>query len=444
MPAGAPAPNTDATTCTVPGSTAAAGAGSAPGPRRSPGTSRLAGVDAARGLALFGIIAVHALLDTTDDGVPTLGYMVFGGRSAALFAVLAGVSFAFMTGRARVRVGPDLVTAAATLATRAGVVLLLGLALSGTDPNIAAVILPYYAVAFLLAIPLVAVPTRVLAPIAALLCLGVPVLSHVVRRSLRLPDLTNPSLAGLLTDPPGLLAELTLTGAYPAVIWWAYMAVGIVVGRLRLDAMRTASGLVVVGVTAALATATLSIWLLGPAGGYAAVAAAGPPDLAGTAPTIADAVNGYPDGVTPTTTWWWLATIAPHSGTPLEVVHTTGCALAVLGVILLLTRVASRVPGPFARFVPAVLAAAGTMTLTLYVASILFLNSGLDVFDPVEGYVWQVVVATAVALAWRRAVGRGPLESLVSAPARAVRDHLRARAHGGSPRDRAYAAARHR
>ena len=408
-------------------------AGSA-GPR--PG-GRLLGVDATRGLALFGIIAVHALVETTEEGVPTASYLVFGGRSAALFALLAGVSFAFMTGRARVRPGPELSATAAMLATRAGVLLLLGLALSWTDPTIATLILPYYAIAFLLAIPLVALPTRVLAPLAVALCVGVPVLSHLLRPFLPQPDLTNPSVRELFTDPLGLLSELAVTGAYPAVIWLAYMAVGLVVGRLRLSSVRTAAVLVAGGTATALAATGVSMGLLGPAGGYAAIAAASPPQLLDTAPTIADVVTGSPGGVAPTTTWWWLATVAPHSGTPLDVLQTTGSALAVLGAILLAAGITAGGParalGPLLR----PLAVAGSMTLTCYVGSVLFMNSPLDVFGPVEGYLWQIGVATAAAVAWRRAVGRGPLETLVSAPAHAVRTRIRDRVasaeHPGTP-----------
>lgn len=390
-------------------------------------TGRLLGVDAARGLALFGIIAVHALLEAGDDGAPSTSYLIFGGRSAALFAVLAGVSLAFMTGRARVRRGPDLTAAAATLATRGAILLLLALALSWTDPSIATLILPYYAVAFVLAIPLVALPTRVLAPVAALLCLGIPVLSHLVRPLLPQTDPGHPSVVDLVTDPLSLLSGLAVTGAYPAVIWLAYMAVGLLVGRLRLSSVRTAAGLLAGGVAAALAATGISALLLGPGGGYAAIAAASPPELLESAPTIAGVVTGTPNGVTPTTTWWWLATVAPHSGTPLDLVATTGAALAVLGAFLLLAGITTRGVSAVLGHLLRPLAAAGAMTLTFYVASVLFMNSPLDTFEPMQGYLWQIAVATAAGLAWRRAVGRGPLETLVATPAQAVRDRLRAR-----------------
>jgi hypothetical protein len=60
------------------------------------------------------------------------------------------------------------------------------------------------------------------------------------------------------------------------------------------------------------------------------------------------------------------------------------------------------------------LAAAGSMTLTLYTAHIVFMNSPLDEFDPTPGYVVQVVAALLFALVWRRRVGRGPLEGVTA------------------------------
>src|SRR5690606_17092001 len=52
---------------------------------------RLIGIDAARGLALIGLIAVHILPDETAGGDPSLAWTLFSGDSAALFALLAGV-----------------------------------------------------------------------------------------------------------------------------------------------------------------------------------------------------------------------------------------------------------------------------------------------------------------------------------------------------------------
>ncbi|MCE3550634.1 DUF1624 domain-containing protein [Pseudonocardia sp. RS11V-5] len=410
MTATAPVTTLTTTPATSPGATTVAR------PPAGAGPSRLLGMDAARGVAVLGMMAVHSLYDTTPDGAPTTMYMVTAGRSAAIFAVLAGVGIAFTTGRRRVRWGGEGRSAAASLTARAAVVGALGLALGWGSAEVAANILPYYALMFLLAIPLVFLPTRALAGVATVLAAGMPVLSQWVRPGLPTPSLENPTVAQLVTDPLGLLSELALTGYYPALPWLTYLAVGIAVGRLRLTETRVAARLAAGGAALAVVATLVSRWVMGPLGGDAAVAAVTPPDLLASAPTVRDFVAVYPEGATPTTTWWWLGTDAPHSGTPLDLAQTIGSALAVLGVMLLLGRLAN----PLVQGVLRPLAAAGSLTLTVYTLHVVFLNSPLDTFDALPGYLVQVVVAALGALAWRRAVGRGPLESLVRVVARAA------------------------
>ncbi|WP_300014087.1 heparan-alpha-glucosaminide N-acetyltransferase domain-containing protein [Pseudonocardia sp.] len=392
---------------------------------------RLVGVDAARGVALLGMMAVHALYAFGADGDPTVAYSVSTGRSAAVFAVLAGVGIAFTTGRARV--GADrAVPTAAGLTARAAVIGLVGLALGYTDAEIAAVILPYYAVLFVLAVPLVFLGTRTLIGLGVLAAFGMPVLGHLVRDGLAPPRLTNPSFGYLVTDPLGLLVELTLTGYYPALAWLAYLCVGIAVGRLTLSSARVAAGLLGAGAAVAVAAWAGSALLLGPLGGRARIEAAGTGAL--DVP-VAEMLAFGGEGVTPTTSWWWLAVHAPHTSTPPDLLHTAGVAVALLGGLLLL----GHVRGPAHRAVTVLLgplAAAGAMTLTLYAAHVVFLNSPLDVFSAVGGYVFQVVVALLFALAWRQAVGRGPLDFLAGWAARRAQRAAQPRApvHRGSHR----------
>jgi uncharacterized membrane protein YeiB len=117
----------------------------------------------------------------------------------------------------------------------------------------------------------------------------------------------------------------------------------------------------------------------------------------------------------PTTTWWWLATDAPHSTTPLDLVHTTGTALLVLGALLL---AAGALRGRTGLLLEP-LAAAGAMPLTLYSLHVVVL-AVVDGGDPLRFWAVQAVVALVVATAWRRLVGRGPLEALLAALTRRV------------------------
>lgn len=376
---------------------------------------RIAGIDAARGLALLGMMADHALYVVDAQGDPTWVGLVATGNAAALFAVLAGAGIAFTTGRARVRGGRDVRRTAAALLARAAVIGLIGLAVGGaTDPGSATVILAYYAVLFVLAVPLVLLPTPVLVGTAVLGAGGLPVLSQVTRAHLPAPRLDNPTFAWLLDDPVGLLRELLLTGLYPSLSWVPYLAAGLALGRLRLRSARVAAVLTAGGAGLAASATGVSTLLLGPGGGLARIEAASA--ATGMDPdTLHEFLAAGPDGTTPTSTWWWLAVDSPHSSTPLDLARTTGIALAVIGVMLALDIARRPSLRTAATVVRAPLAAAGAMTLTFYTLHVLFLSSPVDVYTPETGYVVQVVAVLLLGLAWRATAGRGPLETLASA-----------------------------
>ena len=140
-----------------------------------------------------------------------------------------------------------------------------------------------------------------------------------------------------------------------------------------------------------------------------------------TVPETVEMLNLGGDGTVPTTTWWWLAVNAPHTSTTLDLAGTIGTAVAALGLMLLLTHVTVPVVRHLVWAVQTPLAAAGSMTLTLYTAHLMFLNSDYDVYDAGTGYRLQVVAVLLIGLAWRATAGRGPLESLVTAIANVAR-----------------------
>ena len=124
----------------------------------APATRRVRGVDAARGTALIGMMSVHIMPPSTDGRV-SLAYLVSSGRAAALFAVLAGVGIALACGGSTPPGGQELAAARRAIAARAGVIFVIGLVL-GAIPNPVAVILPYYGVLFLAALPVLGWPAR--------------------------------------------------------------------------------------------------------------------------------------------------------------------------------------------------------------------------------------------------------------------------------------------
>ena len=75
----------------------------------------MTGVDLARGLALVGMMAKHVFDDVTEHG-PTATGLIASGRAATTFALVAGVSIAFLSGGPRILHGRAR-TAAATAST---------------------------------------------------------------------------------------------------------------------------------------------------------------------------------------------------------------------------------------------------------------------------------------------------------------------------------------
>jgi uncharacterized membrane protein YeiB len=356
---------------------------------------RVTGVDLARGLALFGMMAKHIFDDSTDTG-PTATGLIASGRSAATFALVAGISVAFLSGGRRILHGRPRRAAAAGLAARAVAIgtigLLLGYAHSGIE-----LILVSYAVLFLCSIPLVGLRPKVLAALSVTFAAVGPVLLLLATRmDLPASGTAEPTFSTLLTDPVGLLFQIFLTGDYPVVVYLAYLCAGLAIGRLDLTSRRLALWLLGGGIALTVAATAVSDLLLYPLGGLARLIAL----------TGEDAVTLLWDPEQGSS-WAYLALASPHAHTQLDLVHSTGSAMAVLGASLLLTRIATvdRLLRP--------VRAAGAMTLTLYSAHVLVLATGLLEDAEVALYLVLVVGSMVFATLWRRWRSQGPLEELV-------------------------------
>lgn len=122
---------------------------------KSSSNQRIRGIDLARALALLGMMAAHfgAHQGVHGNFLEMLGGVTHG-RSAILFATLAGVSIAIMTGRTEQLEPEKVVPARTKLVLRALIILTIGSALqmygSGID-----IILPTYALLFVVAIPFI-------------------------------------------------------------------------------------------------------------------------------------------------------------------------------------------------------------------------------------------------------------------------------------------------
>lgn len=363
---------------------------------------RLLGLDAVRGVALIGMMAVHLLPAWTEDFEATLSWQLFAGKSAALFAVLAGVTLAISSGGRLPLQGRTLTAARASLAVRGLLVLGLGLTVAYVDMP-AYIILSYYGVMFLLALPLLGLSARQAAAAALVFALAGPVLMQALRDRLPQPAY-DPTFAAAVADPGAFTSQVLLTGPYPALPWMAYICAGLAVGRLDLANVRIQLRLLAGGTTLAVGAWLSSVLAMGPLGGLAAIEAA---SASPSAEAISDTLVWGPDAGLPTTSWWWLAVVAPHSTTPLDLLHTTGTSLAALGAVLMAARAIAGVLTP--------LASAGTMTLTLYTSHLLALATGFLADLPYLSWGIQVAAAVVFAVLWQKSRGRGPLEGLIAA-----------------------------
>jgi len=368
---------------------------------------RVVGLDVARALALLGMMATHILPGIDSDGL-TFSQDVAGGRASALFAVLAGVSLGLMSGRTLPQRGRARASTSAGLVARALLIALIGMLISEVDSGIA-VILTYYGVLFLLAIPFLGLGARALIVLAAVWVVAAPALSHLVRPHLPPPTYANPTLASL-AEPWPLLTELTFTGYYPAFPWLAYAFVGIALARVDLVRWRTAVGVAAVGLGVALFSWAVSAYLLTLPGVWRTLGETftGP----GRQDTLALTLERGLYGTTPSGSWWWLAVQAPHTATPFDLAHTIGTALLVIGLCVLAGRAFPRTL--------TVLFGAGAMTLTLYSAHVVSRNDGWWDGEDLSTYLGQVLVVLAIGALYALARRRGPLEAAVASAQRTV------------------------
>jgi uncharacterized membrane protein YeiB len=367
--------------------------------------NRFLGVDVTRGVALIAMLATNVWDVVDDNDRLTLAGMTAIGRAATLFVMVAGISLAFISGGRRPVQGTARRAARANIAVRAVLIGTIGLVLGYVPAESVGMILTFYGMFFLLAIPLIGLRPRTLVAIAAVLVVVSP-LVLMAARSLGLEDVFDPlpTLTSLFTDPVDLLLLVLVSGNFPAVTYMAYICVGLAIGRLDLSSTKVAVRLLVGGVALACAAWFLSWLLVERLGGLPHLLAL---SERGTTPTelLWDS--------NPVNSWWWLALRVHHSGTPLDMLGTLGSAIAVLGAVLLVCklRVAQRLLRP--------VALAGSMTLTVYSAHALVLAW----IDPGETdhllalWLGLVIGAVVFAVLWNRWMGQGPLERLVAIPA---------------------------
>lgn len=400
--------------------------------------NRNIGLDTARGVAIFGMIATHIIPLVTDSGVAT-SVSIFAGRASALFAVIAGISIVLSTRRTLESGGWG--RAAAGLITRGMCIVALGLIL-GLFTTHVAVILVNYGIMFVIASLFLRAGPRTLGVLAFVWVIVTPFISFAVRNHFQLPQAFEIPNIFMLAEPGYLLTAIGLTGYYPVLQWLGYILIGMSLGHLNWYRTVTCWTAVAVGAGLAVLAKAFS-WLLmtaSPAGFFALQESA----LDNYDKMLDELLITGTHGVTPTDTWWWLTVSAPHTGTTLDLAGTAGVALVVIGVCCLVSNALGSFGTTFeqnpthqlcegpGRLWLFVLSAPGSMPLTIYSGHVVFLEVTQQFpLGPWPEYALHVYVAVFAAVLWKVFVlPRGPLEQVLSLASSGVARLVPARAVG--------------
>ncbi|MDX2678188.1 DUF418 domain-containing protein [Streptomyces sp. NY05-11A] len=371
-----------------------------------PSMGRLVGVDLARALAVFGMYVVHIgpPLSATHGVASWIRYLA-DGHSSVLFATLAGFSLMLIAGRREPKTGLAGRQAKARIAIRAVVLLALGTVMAMEYGGV--IILGFYGVYFLLALPLVRLRARTLAIIAAALALVTPqlafalnsLLSESVQQSVNAYDpLRRLSEVGVL--------DLLLTGFYPTITWMTFVIAGMALARLDLSSGSVQRRLAALGAALTVTAYGMSLLL---AGKHAL------DSLAEGGPSSGGSASMPPDGGSfPDMPASLLLTAGPHSGTTFDIIGSVGVAiLVIVGATVAMDRL------PRLRRLAKPVIAVGTMSLTAYVGhflaqSALSTPAGTDTQQSWVPLIMYVLGAIVFATIWSRFFRRGPLEHLLN------------------------------
>ncbi|MGJ0184416.1 heparan-alpha-glucosaminide N-acetyltransferase domain-containing protein [Corynebacterium glyciniphilum] len=344
--------------------------------------ARIPGVDLARGVAVFGMFAAHLVVTTPLQwGDPGTWSGLVDGRSAILFATLAGLSLGLTADRG----STPTALRRRRLVARAGLLWGLGVVLMLTSVPVH-VILPAYALLFLIGATLLTATPRPLFLVAAALATVMPFAVAAI----------NHVWSGSGPEQPDKIA-LLIGWHYPFPLWVAFLLIGLGTGKLLATGIRTAWWVLAGGITLAV----LGYGVLGPIG-----------DRAAEREENTDAADLQ---------LWLLSRLqdGPHSSGVGEAVGSGGFALAALAVCVLISTTG-------VRHILWPVRAVGSMPLTAYTAhlgvwAVWILTEDRTVVgtEAMNGFLaldpfWPMVTGVTVACScWAVVVGKGPVEWLI-------------------------------
>ncbi|HIX00045.1 MAG TPA: DUF1624 domain-containing protein [Candidatus Nesterenkonia stercoripullorum] len=433
----------------------------------------MTGIDVARALAIIGMIGAHVgyAPDIFWSDPSTWGGVIHG-RSAILFAVLAGVSIALVSGGARgvAGAGLDIRKVRLSLVGRGIFIFAVGVVLEALGTSVS-VILGIYGVLFVLAAVFVDWRRRWLLITAGVLALGGPSLLVVLR-----------AVSG---GGDGDALTIFAYSMYPPLVWLVFVMAGLVVARSDVRRLRTALVTTAAGVVLAVVGYAVGIgiapaedayddaalaeeeglleegslfggrpiqaedldltaheceideeeWVycypaedletLKWAAGYSGESLENDPlsaELVSDAGLEADPADEdygsyVREGLTGEVFLEEGFGVYEHSGGTMEIIGSGGFALAVTGLCLLTFR------ARLLRRLVVPIAALGSMPLTAYAAHIVAIRLLTDPWDYLEdNQTWLIFVISLVlgCTLWALLWGRGPLERLTGWAARAL------------------------
>ncbi|WP_156764404.1 DUF418 domain-containing protein [Mycobacterium sp. E3247] len=363
---------------------------------------RITGVDLARGLAVLGMFAVHVGPDPRAGGVA--GPMAYAsqGRASILFATLAGLSLALVTGGPRTAGQTVPAVLKRRVVVRAAIIFAIGTGLTIWGTAIP-VILAYYGILFLIALPFLRLRPATNLGIAAVLAVLTPIVSIMLRH----PAVITPLKAAERFDPVSRiggdgLTNLFLTGGYPVLTWTPFVIGGIALGRLELQRSTVRRKLIAGGASVAL-LAYGGAWVLGKTVNGAAVASF-------------DESHGTTGNSGADVRWTSLLNAEGHTGTPFEILGGLGIAIVVVACCI---SVANRIPRAVAPLV-----AMGSMSLTVYVGHLIAIeamdmaardggSSPPPTGESVLSFCTFAAIAVVASWIWMRYSRRGPIEECI-------------------------------
>lgn len=349
---------------------------------------RIDGYDAARALAIFGMIVVNfkIVLDASDNGPRWLvaTASLFEGRASALFVMLAGVGLSLLSRRERLsedRAARE--QRRRQILRRSAFLLGVGLLMLTIWP---ADILHFYSVYLLIGALALYAPDRHLLQGALAAVMAFTLLFVVVNYDTGW-DWETLAITDFWT-PLGFLRSLFYNGFHPVLPWVAFMLFGMWLGRQDVTAPQVRRWLVGIGLGSLVSAEGLSALLI--------------------------AVSRVPLGSETAQAVFGRNAIPPM---PLYVFSAGGSALLV---ILLMLHIGQRVGGQ--RWWRA-LTVTGQYALTVYVAHVWIGMGLLEVLGwldsphalaPTLGYALAFyLLSIGFARRWARTYRRGPFEALM-------------------------------